>query len=196
MANKILFNPLSGKFDYTVDGNISTDTKANILAGTATAGKMMYATDTYEFYLGTGSTWYKVPFALVPEPQAPDMGYLQDSSKIGYGTSYITDKAIANSSVGSNANTTNGSIRFSNPYFQVYANSRWNNVVMNFVFKEDSNYGYTFEHQPVGFTSYIEIMSGNSLDNLGLNGLPIIQGYKVSMGAYPFLAYVGGGTIT
>jgi hypothetical protein len=40
---------------------------------------------------------------------------------------------------------------------------------------------------------WIEVNSGNS-DNLGLNGLPIVQNYKVSMGAYPIPLEIDGGT--
>lgn len=176
---------------------IIVNTKANILATAGTAGQVAYASDTYEFYLYTGSSWYKVPFTLVSESANPDMGRVQDSSKIGYGTDYISDKLLATVDVGNASSTTNASstrmpIRASGGYLQVYANSQWNNVVVGFTLREDSSYGYTFEHLPSGFSNYIEIMSGNSLSDLGMNGLPIVQGYKTSMGVYPYNQTVQG----
>lgn len=178
------------------DFTLTTDTKANILASTPTAGTMAFSTDTFEFYIANGTGWMKQDFALVPESANPDMGYVQTSSKIGYRPTYLTNKVIENSSVGySNFVGTppTGAIRItSTGYFQIYLNGVWNNVVINFVFRENSSYGYTFEHQPIGFTQYIEIMSGNSLANVGLNGLPITQNYLTSMGPYPSAPRVGG----
>lgn len=85
------------RIDYIVKGNLVmhahgtedlpsglgipiVDTKVNILARTGdNTGQLYYASDTYEFYVHTGSnSYYKVPFALVPQSANPDMGYYQD----------------------------------------------------------------------------------------------------------------------
>lgn len=174
---------------------ILKDTKANILAATATAGRLAYATDTYEFYVADGTNWRKAPFALVSEPQAPDMGYLQDSSRIGYGTNYVTDKLVANCQIGSNAKTTlaDGDVRVSSGALQVYLSGAWKDVVTGFRLREDDSGYLVFEHKPTGMTEWLEINSGNS-NTLGLNGLPMIQQYGASMGAYPVPLHVDGGT--
>ena len=92
----------------------------------------------------------------------------------------------------STADAAEGAIRTSNGYFQVYLNSVWNDVVINFRLREDSSGGYELEHKPIGFTEWIEIMSGNS-ETIGLDGRPIIQQYTTSMGAYqPDLVLDGG----
>lgn len=187
-------------FDGTTNnlvGSITVATKAAILALTTTAGKIGFSSDTLELWMADGSTWRKIPFALVPDTSSPDMGYLQDSSRIGYGTTYVTDKTLNNTVIGSNGTASTGGVRVTTAgVFQVYLNGSWNTVVTNFILREDATFGYTFEHMPVGFTQYLEIMTGQSLSNLGLNGLPITNAYKTSMGAYPAPAVIGGRSIT
>jgi len=170
-------------------------TKAEILATTATLGKFAYATDTFEFYMGDGSVWNKVPFKLIPESATPNMGYLpSEGDNIGFSPTYVSNKTLTNIKIGySSSNLGTGSLRITTAgNLEVYLNDVWNKIVMNFVFLEDSDNNYTFEHQPIGFTSYIEVMSGNSINNLGLNGLPIVQQYRVDMGAYPSRNVLGG----
>ena len=186
---KLQFLPDDGESSYLVD------TKANILATTATAGNAGFASDTLEMFIGDGSVWNKVPFKLIPESATPNMGYLpSEGDNIGFSPTYVSNKTLTNIKIGySSSNLGTGSLRItSGNYLQVYLNSTWNNIVMNFVFREDSDNNYTFEHQPIGFTSYIEVMSGNSINNLGLNGLPIVQQYRVDMGAYPSRNVLGG----
>lgn len=172
------------------------DTKTNILAATPTARKLAFSTDTFEMFVANGVGWYLLPFPAILEPAAPDMGYTQASARIGMAQTYITDKSLNYTTVGQSANAEAGAIRTTaTGKFQVYLNGVWNDIVINFVFREDATFGYTFEHAPVGFTNYIEIMTGQSLNNLGLNGLPLVNAYKTSMGAYPCPAKIGGRTI-
>jgi hypothetical protein len=112
---------------------------------------------------------------------------------VGIDKDTITDKTLYNTAILGNANTTTGSIRTTSGTFQIYLNGKWNTVVINFVFVEDSNFGYALEHQPVGFNNYIEIMTGNSVNNLDLNGVPLTQGYVTSMGAYAVAPTLDGG---
>jgi len=174
------------------------DTKVNILAKTPAAGRMAYATDTLEFYLYDGTNWKVMPLELETETSTPDMGaYNADglgvSDKAGYYKEAITDKDITNSRILSSDRAEEGSIRTTTAgVFQVYLNSTWNNVVINFVLREDSSGVYELEHAPVGFDWYYEVMSGNS-DNLGLDGRPIIQQYTSNMGAYQNDLVLDGG---
>jgi hypothetical protein len=121
--------------------------------------------------------------------------FRSESNKSGYYSDQITDKSLYTVCLKEFSGTpVEGAIRTSTTgLFQVYLNGRWNNVVINFSLLEDGSFGYTFEHQPVGFLEYIEIMSGNSLNNLGLNGKPITQGYQTSMGPYPIDPIIDGG---
>ena len=197
--SKVVYNPLheeelqllpsSGESSYLVD------TKANILATTPTAGNAGFASDTLEMFIGNGTVWEKVPFDLIPESATPNMGYYKDEGdNIGFSPTYVSNKTLSNIKIGySSSNLGTGSLRITTAgYLEVYLNDVWNKIVMNFVFREDSDNNYTFEHQPIGFTSYIEVMSGNSINNLGLNGLPIVQQYRVDMGAYPSRNVLGG----
>jgi len=177
---------------------VLVDTKANILATTPDAGKLAYATDTTEFYLYDGTNWKVAPLELETESSNPDMGAYNEtglgtSDKMGYDENYITDKSLSNVRILQNALTQEGAIRTTTAgVFQIYLNSKWNDVVINFVLREDSTEGYEYEHKPVGFTEWIEIMSGNS-NTKDLDGKPLIQQYTSSMGAYqPDLQLEGG----
>lgn len=174
--------------------SVKVDTKNNILAKTPNSKQIYFSSDTFEVYVSNNVSWYTCPFRYVIEPTAPDIGYPAVSSKIGIGADYITDKLIANSRIGNNANTANGSIRSTTSVgLQVYYNNKWNDVVIGFRFLEDPNDGYELQHKPIGFLNWIEIVSGNST-LLGLNGKPIIQGYSASIGAYPVDPIISGGS--
>lgn len=182
--------PSSGESSYKVD------TKANILSSTPTAGNAGFASDTLEMFIGTGTVWEKMPFKLIPESANPNMGmYPNTGNNIGFSPTYVSNKVLENITIGysNKATPDNGDLRITSAnYLEVYLNGVWNKIVMNFVFLEDSANGYTFEHKPVGFNTYIEVMSGNSINSLGLNGLPLIQQYRVDMGAYPSRNVLGG----
>ena len=187
---------------------VGTGTKANILKtktnNMAWNGELAYSTDTNELYVydSTASQWKKVPFVLVTQSPSPDMGLHQDSSAIGIyaadtsgNAGHIVNYWLEDVVVGASGKTTTGGLRFYGGYLQVYANSTWNNVVVGFTFSELAGYGYALTHQPTGLTYPLEVMSGNSITNLGLNGLPITQGYITDMGAYPSYQSVGGRVI-
>jgi len=123
----------------------------------------------------------------------PDIGQVQTSDLRGYGSNYVSEKTLAYVRLSSAAFDEEGAVRIKNNVFQTYMDGAWQDVVTNFRFREDENGEYELEHKPVGFDWWIEVNSGNS-DNLGLNGLPIVQNYKVSMGAYPVPLEVDGGT--
>ncbi len=126
-------------------------------------------------------------------PNIPDIGAKQDNDLRGYGDGYISDKTLAFVRLSEQAKEEDGAVRIKQGAFQAYINGGWQTVVSNFRFREDANGGYELEHKPVGFEWWIEVNSGNS-DLLGLNGLPLVQQYKVSMGAYPVPLTLDGGT--
>lgn len=193
---------VSNLYSKTNDKKAIVETKSNILSLNPVLGTMAYATDTNEFYIGNSSSWKKVPFALVTQSASPDIGAIQTSSIIGInppstttaGDGSISDYTFSNGKIGGQGLAENGGIRFNatTGYMQIYSNSTWNNVVIGFTFQELAGYGYCLTHLPSGFTYPLEVMSGNSITNLGMNGLPITQGYITDMGAYPTYQSVGG----
>lgn len=122
-----------------------------------------------------------------------DIGAIQTSDARGYGRDYIGEKTLAYCRIGASAFDEEGAVRIKNGVFQTYIDGAWQDVVTNFRFREDGNGQYELEHKPVGFSWWIEVNSGNS-DIKGLNGLPIVQNYAVSMGAYPVPLELDGGT--
>ena len=162
------------------------NTRANILATSPSAETWAFATDTSEIAVYDGSAWHFAPLELVQQDNTVDMGLqspMITNDRIGYSADYITDKSIYNSRILGSAVEQDGSIRTSSGVLQVYLNGTWNDIVTGFRFREDDDGTYELEHRPVGFTWWIEVLSGNS-DQLGLNGLPLAQQYRVSMGAY------------
>lgn len=123
----------------------------------------------------------------------PDIGVKQDSDLRGYGDKYISNKTIAYSRISSAAFNEEGAIRIKDNVFQTYIGGEWQDVPTGFRFRQDSSGNYEFEHKPTGFDLWIEVSSGNS-DILGFNGLPLVQQYAVSMGAYPVPLQLDGGT--
>lgn len=187
---KFKLNPISGQLDLVLD--LTQGTEATILALTPIAGSIAWATDLKQFMMADGTNWYVNSGYMDINLQAPDMGHKQDSNRSGYHKDYITDKRISNSSFGSNAATVAGGVRYNATLLKLqgYLNSAWETIVSNLLLVEVAG---VLEHTPIGYTNRIAVFSGNS-DNLGLNGLPIIQGYKTSMGAYPVKAQIDGGT--
>jgi hypothetical protein len=198
--DKLLGQPLLHSHSQS-DVRLRTGTKATILAVSGQTGELAYATDTSEFYLYDGSDWKVAPLELQTEAEAPDMGAhnedgLGTSDKMGYYSDAITDKNLHSirlleykrtAEEGAIRTTTDGD-------FQVYLNSTWNDVVINFRLREDSDGNYEFEHKPIGFDKWYEIMSGNSSDYFDLAGKPVVQQYTTSMGAYQRDIIINGGT--
>lgn len=175
-----------------------SNTRANILASSPTVRTAALSTDTLEMLVWNGSAWYVAPLELIQQPNAVDMGLappMVTNDRAGYSADYITDKTIYNSAIGGNSNTDEGSVRTSSGVLQAYLNGTWADVVTGFRLREDSNEGYEFEHKPVGFSEWIEILSGNGA-TMAINGLPIVQQYGVSMGAYPAHQQIVGREIT
>ena len=177
--------------------SLTVETRANILALTPTATGYAFSSDTNEAFLWDGSAWWVAPLELNEQPNAIDMGLLPPmvtNDRSGYTAEYITDKIIYNSLILGSAVDEEGSVRTVSGAMQVYLNGTWNHVVTGFRFREDDTGGYQLEHKPIGFTWWVEVANGNS-DELGLNGLPLAQGYAVSMGAYPVHEQIVGRTI-
>lgn len=172
--------------------NVVVDTEANILASTEDAGVIGYGTDTEYIYISKGAgEWLKGAFRLQDESANPNMGIEQESNRIGYGRTYVTDKTLHNIRVLGNVLNEVGALRVdttqSPVLFQLYAEGGYNDILFDIDFRTASE----LEHTPLSKT--IDVWSGNSNDR-GLNTRPIITQYKVSMGAYPPALVINGGT--
>jgi len=202
---------MSLRIDKVVPGNIvfhdhphsdiiTVSTRSVILASTPSeAGQLAYANDSNQFFVYNGSSWQVAPLELKAVTSTLDMGaFNQDglgvSDRSGYYHDTITDKILNNIRILENDRDEEGAIRTTtNGIFQVYLNGIWNDVVINFILREDSSGSYEFEHAPVGFDLYYELMSGNS-DITGVDGKPVVQQYTTSMGAYQVNLQIDGGT--
>ena len=169
------------------------DTRANILATTPTSNAIAYATDEARFYVFDGSSWKESAIQFSTQTSSPNMGKEQGESRQGYGEDYISDKTLNYVEIGSGANSTEGAIRQVDGTFQIYLNSTWNDIVINFRFREDSNGSYEIEHKPIGFNYWYEISTGNS-DLTGIDGKPLIRQYGADMGAYQKDLIIDGGS--
>ena len=188
-------------------GFFTAQTKAQVLATTPTSTSLAFCSDTKEFMLYDGTVWREASLELKPSATGVDMGayndtngsysLLGDSDRMGYYNSRIVDKDISftklsEAILGDNTyNIVEGSIRVNSSTFQIYLNGVWNDIVLNFRFREDNNGAYELEHKPIGFALWYEVYSGNS-NVKALNGLPLIQNYSGDMGAYPKRLLISG----
>jgi len=118
-----------------------------------------------------------------------DIGYEQGSNTIGYYETKITDKDLFHVVLGRNDRTVGGGIRSVvddelGRVLQVYdeSDSRWKNALLDVRAQTDEN--NELEYKPTDSSLWLNVHSGDS-DETGLNGVPVVQSYQASMGAYP-----------
>lgn len=197
-----LLGPNEWNAAHTITGAASAvteDTIANILLLTPTASEMAFATDIGVMLVADGTNWQIDSSYYTVLAGTPDIGGVAWSNRIGYGKDYVTDKLLANVTIAQNNDgTTDGDIRF-NPdigsfgAFQQYSAGAWHSVVVGLVLTEQDDMSQAITQTPIGKTEEILVFNGDST-LLGLNGVPIEQGYIATMGAYPALQLVSGGT--
>lgn len=174
-----------------LDGYILVNTRANIIATTPASNTLAYSTDYERFYVFDGSSWQETAVVFKPRTGGYDKGYEKNSSLAGYGDSYISDKTLHNIQVlGHPATKTTGSFWLDTTVtpsvLHIYANGATKDIKIDFTTANNE-----LEHLPDSYT--IDVWSGNS-NQLGNNGLPLVQEYKASMGAYPVPLLINGGT--
>lgn len=158
------------------------DNLADLIATTPNVG-IAFITETSRFYVADGTNWQEGPIVYTART-GKDMGFEQNSPLTGYGDTFFTDKTAHNMRILGSVVEDTGSIRSVRDSegfetFEVYLNGDFRDLPADITFVEgDGNYTHTIRGEQ------IEIMSGNSLAK-GLNGLPMIQQYKKSMGAFP-----------
>jgi hypothetical protein len=161
---------------------------------------MAFASDQQQFLIGNGTAW-EIDSSYTDVITAPDLGPYA-SNRIGYGRDYISDKVISNSAIGmgGSAGVIDGEIRYNRDtgntgQFERYSTvtATWRPIVEGLVLTEDESADHAIQQTPIGFSQSIVVFNGDSV-LLGLNGVPIIQGYKASIGAYPVPQHVDGGS--
>jgi hypothetical protein len=123
-----------------------------------------------------------------------NLGADQNSNLLGYAPTYVTDKDIVNCTIGFGGNGlySEGEIRHDPNAFitQIYQDGAWATFAMGNL-RQIAAENYALEAMPL--TNWIQVFNGDS-EVLGLNGLPIVQGYTVSMGCYPVQQILNGGS--
>jgi hypothetical protein len=167
---------------------ITVDTKANILASSATTPAVAFASDTLKFYIADGSAWRVVDLPMLPSGY--DMGAETDSPRTGYHPDWISDKTLSNIALGGSSSTINGGLRVdvvNDPdTLEAYLRGAWQTIMYDLTVDDGD-----FRHTPLSEEIYI--WRGDSV-TVGLNGRSLISEYRVSMGAYPPPRTLYGGT--
>ncbi len=178
-----------------------TDTIYNILPIPPDATLPAYASDLGVNVISDGTQWNINSSYYTAQKDNHDLGAVEFSNRIGYGKSYVTDKVLANVSVGfgSETNPMDGQLRhFLNTFFntevlQIYQNGEWETLPANVTLRDNqSAQNHALEHFPLT-QAWMRVFSGDS-ELAGLNGLPLVQGYHADMGAYPVQQQLNGGT--
>jgi len=118
-----------------------------------------------------------------------------EHDKRGVNYRFLTNMALHNCRILGSSVEALGSMRVSDDGVQIYLNGAWQDVVLGFRFREDENEGYELEHKPAGFILWYEVATGDCSDMTDLNGRPLVQAYKVSMGPYQLPCFLAGGEI-
>lgn len=189
----VTFNPVTGALDFTGSVTVVTvDTKATILATSPNKPQAAFATDTSEFYVWDGSGWHVGSIDLSPITVGQDQGWTQDNDKQGYGEDYTDGKKHTTTGIGAfNGIPYEGAVKVdasqSPITFEIYLRGQWNKIFYDFQMVNGD-----LEHIPESYV--IDVRSGNS-NEVGLNGIPIVQEYSVDQGCYPYPTVIDGGSL-
>jgi hypothetical protein len=112
------------------------------------------------------------------------IGYLNSDQKE---KDYITDLKILNCKIGNGSLEENGVVRtVHEKTLEVFLDGSWHEVSSNITI------GKSIEYIPVGYKRKLDISTGSSVDNFGLNGIPITNKYRTVVGAFGYPSQVGG----
>jgi hypothetical protein len=180
---------------------LTFDSEANIIASTPTSNSIKTSTDTNQetlfVYNAATGYWWELSAYLSRNLSTPDMGFNQDSNRIGYGRDYIAAKTLSQCSIGGNDFPSEGGLRkfydttLARNIFQAYLNSAWETILTGFRLQITTD-----DVRILNFTGYtVSVLKtpGDSVD-LGLSGRPGLQSMVTSMGAYQPEPIISGGT--
>jgi len=174
------------------------DTRENIFAQTPENGTIGFSTDKGEKYLYADG-WQQASTVYRERTGAFDIGAIQYSNLGGYGRNYISQKHLADVTIGGNSETKEGGVRtiFSQTLqkriAQYYLDGAWQTALTGVNIETDS------DETPadIEFTDFkpykISLITGNS-DSKDINGVPVVQNMKTDMGAFQSPLEINGGT--
>jgi len=178
---------------------IIVDTRQNIFAQTPENGTKAFATDRGEKFIYING-WQQASTLYKERTGSMDMGAEQDSNSEGYGKDYISQKHLADVTIGGNQETKEGGIRtiFSKTLqkriAQYYLNGDWRTALTGISIQTDN----TESTPDIEFTDFepyrISLITGNS-DLKDINGVPTIQNMKTDMGAFQSPLEINGGIL-
>lgn len=125
-------------------------------------------------------------------PDINDMGLELTSDLRGYGSDYVTEKAITHCSIGYNDTTIDGGLRYYDGDLQVYRVDSWDTILAGVAIVTDET-EIPLDVELTNFDYTLSLITGDS-DELDFNGEPIVQQMHVPMGCYASRQYLNGGT--
>ena len=185
--SKIVYNPVHNKklqlLPASGESSYLVDTKANILATTATAGNAGFASDTLELFIGDGTNWQKSPLVF-EQPVATSIGAIEYDGNSGYNKNTVSNKVLATTTIGDYTSTfiKEGSLRRNTDLdkVQVYLEGEWRNIVTMTQEKEDDVFYYSQERE---------------LSEQEVSGHMVMQFGRLDIGAIPSDYILDGGTL-
>lgn len=171
------------------------DTRENIMALTPDDGTEAISTDFRKKMIYLSGQWYESS-AILDERASPiDAGVVQDSNISGYGRDYITDKHIANSTIGEYNGEKENAVKITTidgtKFIQAYMDGEWKTVLSGINIEVDDNEP---DVEVTDFAPYrISLITGNS-DATDIYGTPVIQNMKTDAGAIQSKLVINGGT--
>lgn len=189
---------------------LAADINSDATKTKATLGEPHYATDTKQLYIFDGTDNVVVggagDFIVATDLTVTndftnantlikDMGAFQFQDLRGYNNDWMIDKNLYNITIKTNSNTFDGGLRtiYNDDTgicnLQLYTDGKWNTLLAGVEITLDNDEA---DIEFTGYTKNISLIDGDS-DIKGINGLPIIQDFKQSMGAYPQQLVISGG---
>lgn len=171
------------------------DTRANIMSLTPDDGTEAISTDFRKKMIYLSGQWYESSAILDERAGSVDAGVVQDSNLSGYGRDYITDKHIANSTLGEFNGEKENAIRITTidgtKFIQAYMDGEWKTVLSGINIEVDD---VEPDVEVTDFAPYrISLITGDS-DVKDMNGTPVIQNMKTDAGAIQSKLVINGGT--
>jgi len=173
-------------------------TRAEIFALVAPKdGLEAFATDTEESFIYYNG-WQQESTLFKERTGAIDAGAVQNSNLSGYGKNYVSQKHLANITIGGNQETKEGGFRsiFSQTLqkriIQSYLNGAWQTALTGVNIVAD-NSETPPDIESTDFAPYsISLITGNS-DVKDIDGIPMVQNMKIDAGAVQSPIEINGG---
>lgn len=159
-------------------------TKVVILALTPTSGLDAFATDTLEYFIANGTSWYKAIFPMAVASANPDIGLETYNNENDYGIDYISGKRLSNVKIGTTTKNEEGAVKMAVVEginaIQFYLNGALRTAVVDKNFREVNG---ILQTKPIGYTEWLNVFSGSNLI-MNADGDPFVIGYQGNMGVY------------